>query len=394
MRILLLTSTFHPLIGGAESYAYMIANGLSRKGHEILILTDNGGNLEDQEMISDDISVTRLGHHREKLQDPSNVFWEQMYFGLLPQIESVIHCRPPDLIFANSLECTLVGAMIALTYGLPLVSTFHEHEPHREALGRGRCGLLYRHTPVDMFIAGSKAFALRATTYGAENRTKLIYHGIDTSIFNGKVDASQREDFRRARGFTPDDIVVISAGRLKRRKGQHELLLAFVKALAVRPRLRLLFAGTTNSASPEYASALEKSIEFQNLGDRVLIDRTLGLTDMPLAYGACEIVAQPSHGEGLGLAVLEGMASRRAVVTTPVMGIEEIVTAEKDSIVVELGDIEALSAALVRLTDDPSLRGRLGRAGRATVLHRFSHSRMINETEQLFREIVSIRDLA
>jgi len=95
---------------------------------------------------------------------------------------------------------------------------------------------------------------------------------------------------------------------------------------------------------------------------------------------AADVVALPSLQEGLGVAALEAMAAGRPVVASRVGGLTEAVVHEETGLLVPPGDPTALATALVRLARDPGLRARLGAAGRARVLARYTAARMAEGT--------------
>ena len=68
---------------------------------------------------------------------------------------------------------------------------------------------------------------------------------------------------------------------------------------------------------------------------------------------------------------MEAMACARPVISTFVAGIPELVEDDVSGFVVPPGDVSALVAAIDALLRDPSLRSRLGAAGRATVEREF-----------------------
>ena len=74
----------------------------------------------------------------------------------------------------------------------------------------------------------------------------------------------------------------------------------------------------------------------------------------------------PSWPEGLGRVVLEAFARGRTVVATNAGGIPDIVTGERDGILLPPGDVDALVAGLERILDDSALAARLGAAAHAT----------------------------
>jgi glycosyltransferase involved in cell wall biosynthesis len=81
-------------------------------------------------------------------------------------------------------------------------------------------------------------------------------------------------------------------------------------------------------------------------------------------YRAADVVVQPSHGEGLGLALLEAMACGRPVVGTAVTGIAEIITHAIHGLLVQNGDIAAMADAIVQCLTDKPLAAALSAAAR------------------------------
>ena len=76
------------------------------------------------------------------------------------------------------------------------------------------------------------------------------------------------------------------------------------------------------------------------------------------------IVACPSRREGYGVLARQAMAYGRPVVATAAGGLAEAVVADETGLIVPVGDVPALRAAIERLLQEPTLRTRLGEAGR------------------------------
>ena len=92
----------------------------------------------------------------------------------------------------------------------------------------------------------------------------------------------------------------------------------------------------------------------------------------------------PSLSEGLPLALLEAMFAGRAIVASAVGGIPEVITNDREGLLVPPSDPEALAAALRRLLDDPALRIRLGRAAQVRAAEQFTVGAMADAYERLY----------
>ncbi|WP_392958414.1 glycosyltransferase family 4 protein [Streptomyces sp. LN245] len=380
LRVLLLTSAFAPTMGGAESYARTVAHGLADAGHDVLVVTDTVPGTPPRE-ADGPVRIIRLGGYRGLLEDPSKLPWEQLYFGLLPELADVVTEFGPDLVLANSLETTVAGRVVADELAIPLVGAYHEHAPLEEPLGIGKTMLGYRRMAPDLVLAGSHSYAARALAHLPAERVALVHHGVDTDAFtDAPHTAPLRQRVRARYGIADDDLLVVCAGRLKPRKGQLELVEAF--ASLGHPGLRLLLVGGVSSASRTYADRLRA--QAASIGaPRLQLDESVTVQQMPGVLAAADIVAQPSHSEGLGLSLLEAMSAARPVIATRIDGFDEVLTEEGLALRVDPEAPGQLASALATLCADGDLRRGLGRRARAHVLARFSQRRMIDRTAEL-----------
>jgi glycosyltransferase involved in cell wall biosynthesis len=158
-----------------------------------------------------------------------------------------------------------------------------------------------------------------------------------------------------------DKIHILFLGRLGKRKGVTQLIAALERMKEL-PGWRATIAG-----DGEVEEAREQ-IARLGLADRVDVPGWVGAADVARLIAAADILTLPSFAENLPVSVIEGMAAGLAVVTTPVGAVGDIVRHGETGLLVEPGDVEALSAALARLTTDEDLRRKLGQAARQ--LHR------------------------
>lgn len=102
---------------------------------------------------------------------------------------------------------------------------------------------------------------------------------------------------------------------------------------------------------------------------------------------AFDLLAFPSREEGLGSTVLDAMSFGLPVVASRVDGLPEIVTDGETGFLVPSGDAAALADAVARLARDPSLRRRLGAAGRERAAG-FSPEVMVEAYDRLYRQVL------
>ena len=111
--------------------------------------------------------------------------------------------------------------------------------------------------------------------------------------------------------------------------------------------------------------------------------------DIPVVFAATDVMLLPSRREGLPLAVVEAMLSNVAVIAARTAGVPEIVTHGENGLLFEAGDVRSLANHIERLVTDPELRCRLAAAGCQTAHAKFLVSRVLDETEAYYREIIA-----
>lgn len=159
--------------------------------------------------------------------------------------------------------------------------------------------------------------------------------------------------------------VVGFVGRLAPDKGGAVLLSAAQVVLATFPNTKFVFAGDGPARAEWEAMAARLGIRSKVffLGKR---------DDMPAIYAALDIVVLPSFKEAMPMCLLEALAAARPVIATSVGAIPQLVIPGVTGLLFEPGDVNALSAAMLRLLREPELGRKLGRHGHAHVARHFA----------------------
>ena len=109
--------------------------------------------------------------------------------------------------------------------------------------------------------------------------------------------------------------------------------------------------------------------------------------DMEAIYPDLDLYVQSSHSDGMPTAILEGMAHGLPVVTTSVGGCGEPVVEGDNGFVTDPADANALSAAMLRLMEDATMRAHMGAAGRRRASAHFNIERVIREHTELYSSL-------
>ena len=146
-------------------------------------------------------------------------------------------------------------------------------------------------------------------------------------------------------------------GRLGDRKGVPILMAALGSAAMTDRSWRATLAGDGNLA--RFAAIADAG----GFAGRIAMPGWVDQEAAANLLSDADVLVLPSFHEALPMAVVEALAHGVAVIATPVGAVGEILHDGKDALLVTPGDVAGLTQALVRLLDDPALRGRLAAAG-------------------------------
>lgn len=164
------------------------------------------------------------------------------------------------------------------------------------------------------------------------------------------------------------DPVVLCVGTIGGRKAQHLLAEAFSRIAPEFPEWRLRFVGRVDVVSD--AERVRCVAREHRLEDRIQLPGRLSDEAVLAELKQASIFALPSLQEGLGLSLQEALFHGCVAVGTRAGGIPELIDDGENGFLVPPGDAGALSAALKRLLSDPSLRERLRRQCRPSIVRK------------------------
>jgi len=359
MNVCIVSKMFPPGVGGAETYAYELANALGKLGHTVDVYTQSVSDHDEEVAIHSNVTVTRLCSARKKL-----VVFETLYFSLKSR---------PSIDFSqyDIVHGTLMPAStIALTPGfgmsdIPIVATSHGTSID-EALSNDPAAfedylLKYFFHPINVImdgIAGRSADSIIAISRHAANRlaefyrfdeTRIEYvpHGVDTDTFSPDVATHP--------AISEDKFTALYVGRLSPRKG---LDMAVDALASVQSEVELVIAGTGRHKDSLYRRAEARGIE-----DRINFLDYVPKSRLPSLYASADIFVLTSTYEGFGLVVLEAMACGTPVIGTAVGGITDIIRGTTDGYLIPR-DPSVLADRIDRLADDKSLLNHFGKNAR------------------------------
>lgn len=215
-------------------------------------------------------------------------------------------------------------------------------------------------------------------------RVVSIPNGIDLLRFGGVDGDGVRQEFGVAAGRSLIGVV----GRLHRQKGHDVLLHALAgMSAAERERLACLVIGTG-----------ELDGELRGLSASLGLDACViftGMrTDVPRLVAGLDLFLMPSRWEGLPIALLEAMASRKAVLCSRVGSIPGVVRDGENGALIDTEDPVALRNGIQRLLAQPAVREEYGRRARAEAVERFDITRTADAYNALHASALGLAPMA
>jgi phosphatidylinositol alpha-1,6-mannosyltransferase len=211
-------------------------------------------------------------------------------------------------------------------------------------------------------------------------RVRLLHPGVDTTRF---VPGTRAPAVREKLGWG-DRPVVLTVGRLQKRKGHDQMILALAKVRETIPDI--LYAIVGEGEEREFLQGL---VEREGLERHVQFLGEMDDEGLIQCYQQCDLFALPNRQvgrdiEGFGMVLLEAQACGKAVIAGDSGGTAETMRAPETGRVVCCDGPHDLAAVVSELMADPALRARMGEAGREWVVERFDWVALTRQAKGLF----------
>jgi glycosyltransferase involved in cell wall biosynthesis len=276
------------------------------------------------------------------------------------------------------------------TLGYKLVATHWENIPFaRDNKSIVRRMKYYVYSNLDAFFAMSERAKASLILEGVdESKIYVTGYGVDENLFRPRKE--ERLQWRKRYDLSPDDIVVLFVGRVRRSKGVFELIYAtkrLIQDAAIdSKKLKVVIAGKGPGERE-----LDKKIKLLGLEGNVIRIGYIPHGEIHLIHNMADVFTLPSipckyWQEQLGLVFLEAMACEKPVVSTLSGSIPEVV--ENAGILVQPNDHMTLYEALKKIISDPGKRKSLGQIGRERVLNKFTANKISENMRKAFKQIL------
>lgn len=286
----------------------------------------------------------------------------------VPRLVTYLRRTRPDVVYVNTvtLPWWLLAARLTRT---PAVCHVHEAENADSMVVRRLLVTPLRLADALLVISRSAMGALTDVDAGLRVKANLVYNGVPGPPDDPEP-APRRSPLR-----------LITVGRLSPRKAPHLALEALAALRSEGHDITLEVAGSVYPGYEWYETQLRERSAKPDLVGAVTFPGYCKPIWPHLARA--DVVVQPSLREPFGNAVVEAQLSLRPVVATSALGHLESIEDGRTGLLVPPDDVAAMTAAIKRLVEDPTLACSLAQAARVHALEHFSTTRYGREVVDL-----------
>jgi len=394
MRILVVTPTFLPIIGGAEIGIYEICKRLGRyhdvriltPSHSIQIISQQGAedtyfNEKNFEVchFKDVLNLTKLRGQRVlgKLIPPFSISYP---WAIFKQIK-IFH---PDLIiFHYIVPAGLALIMVRILTKIPIVLSLI-----------GRTDVLNddnlyfkKHRIYFLSILKFTSYVISISRYALgqfceQIPVKIIPYGVDTKRFSPKING---EKVRESLGIDKNKVILFALQRLVKVKRVDILIKSLKYVLEVNKDVFLIIGG--KGYEEQSLKVLAKKI---GVYDNVIFTGHISEQDIPNYFAMSDVFVFSSPNETFGIVIAQGMASGKPIVAINSTAIPEVVDNGINGILVESLNPKKFAAALIKLLNSKDLLKQYSEDGRKKAIEKYDWDIIAHQYEEIFKNLVGM----
>ncbi len=365
-RIVIFSEDFPPYPGGIAQWAFGVANGLHRLGHEIHVITRgrpeyNSGKADNLEYPINYIK----GKYWKKLRTWYCYRALRDFYG---------EGQRPDLVLATTWNFARGVVSLTRRNGTKLVTVVHGLEVTRKMSGLKKRWLKNTLRSSQRIISVSsftKDRLLMSYDIDAE-KVQIIPPGIDTARFfpsNGSQDLRRKYSLMNNR-------IILTLARVIVRKGHDRVIQALPLVRQKIPNITYVICGPWEES---YHQQLQSKIDELGLTDSVMFTGYVDRQEIPAFHNLCDVYIMPSRElttvgdtEGFGITYLEANACGKPVIGGNSGGVADAIVDGETGFLVDPENPKEIAEKLILLLSDSELAEKLGRQGRARIEKQFT----------------------
>lgn len=382
-RILVITELFMPTKGGTAIWFDEAYRRIGGKGTHILTADVPGSQEHDRDHAN---TIHRMRLQRYSWIRPASLviyaklFLVGLIVGLRHDFEEVHAGRV--------LPEGLVALFISRLIKRPLIVYAHGEEitTWQRSIRRLK-GMKYTYQRAFKIIANSRFTRDELRKLGIEDgKIVIIYPGVDIERFRPLANV---KSVRERIGMNGEQKIILSVGRLSRRKGFDNVIRALALLLNRGLDAHYFLVGVGDDRN-----YLESVCEQEGMENRVHFLGHVSAEELPQLYSAADVFVMPNRvedgdTEGFGMVFLEAAACARPAVAGLAGGTGDAVVDHQTGLRVNGNSIEEIGLGLATLLEDDELAKKLGLNGLDRVNAEFSWAIVAKKTDNVLASFSS-----
>jgi glycosyltransferase involved in cell wall biosynthesis len=395
-KVCFISPEYWPLTGGTGAYVYYLSNELIKNGYKIFVIT--GSNQAQDIQVNSQLNVSFLkipkmpivksfmlaaasNRKLSSVQNTANVDITHPQLPLTPNF-----AVPPN--FGKALVCTVHSTWKGEAEAI-------RGEPYTRLNSNEKFlvsfnwflrffeeGMLHRARRI---IAVSHFTKWELTNYYKipPSKIRVIHNGVDIKKFQPPVD---KRKVKMELGFNPEDLAIVSVGRLYARKGLFTLIESIPAVIKRFPTAKFIISGKGQS---DEMHKLIAHAEKLGVKSNIIFTGYYPDKKLPLLYQAADVFAFSTFYEHHPFAVLEALSTGLPIVTTTVGGIPETIESGKNGFLVEPFNSKAFSEKILYLLEHPAFAAEMGALARKTIVENYDWRIVVKDAMKVYDEALS-----
>lgn len=383
MKITFVFHNFLPIIGGTEIPMYYYAKELIERGYQVEICTNYPIEFKNKGLKEEEIINGILVKRYKYVPLP---FDKYIFFSpsVLPDLFStntdVFH------IFLFPSFISIVTCLIAKIRRIPIV-IYPQCYPNRHRFYHSalkRIASFFVDKAIIMGLVKMSNYVVALTNKEAEFYKKKGITNIE--VIREPISLQSSPQFEisiiRKKYGLKDYKTLLFVGRVSEHKGVDILIKSLPEVLNYFPKTKLLIVGENLGRLSKYAELAHRL----KCNKNVIFTGTVTDLELSCIYKLADIVIMPSIFEGYGRVIVEAWSFKKPVITTKTVGLAELVSKE-NGILVDYGDSDALSKAIIELLSEGDVAKAMGVAGYRLVKEEITWEKAVDKLEKIYHSV-------
>jgi glycosyltransferase involved in cell wall biosynthesis len=316
------------------------------------------------------------------------------------EIDAIIKEFKPDIVHTHAAKAGTLGRLAAINNNVPVIlHTFHGHV-FEGYFGKLKTAVFLN---IERFLAKKSSGIIAISQIqkqelslrfkiASENKSFVIPLGIELEKFQTNQQ-EKRNTFRKRYLLSDDTIAIGIIGRIVPIKN-HQLFIDSWKEVLSQTTKKvhafIIGDGEDRDEIFEYCKQLNLNYNAGSDYNQLnTITFTSWIIDIDVAVAGLDIIALTSNNEGTPVSLIEAQAAGKAVVSTYVGGISDIVIEGETALLSPKENREEFSKNLLKLIENESLRTNMASISPAYAKESFGYMKMVENHRQLYMKLLS-----